>query len=57
MGKEDDSGWPWVASEHCEVREEEEVFLGWTNDGVVGVLCMFSYSISSVYTSANFINV
>lgn len=50
-------GGEWVASEHCEVREEEEVFLGWTNDGVVGVLCMFSYSISSVYTSANFINV
>lgn len=39
----------------------EEVFLqrgkGRTNDGVEGVLCMFSYSISAVYTSANFIDV
>lgn len=38
-------------------RLVKNFFSGWTNDGVVGCFMYVFYSISAVYTSANFINV
>lgn len=56
MGKRSDCR--WVALVSCEMRmERKKFFSGGQTMGLWVFYVCFSYSISTVYTSANFINV